>query len=71
MKKNLIKELNPPTTEERLEVIEYLSESKAENEIPLTKEQRDLIKEREILYYSGKKKLYSWDEVTAAVKNET
>ena len=71
MKKNLLKELKPLTTEERLEVIEYLSESMAGNEILLTKEQRNLIKEREILYYSGKQKLYSWDEVTAAVKNET
>lgn len=63
MNKKLIKELEPLTIDEKLDIIEFLSGSIASNDLPLSDSQRAMVREREVAYKTGSTSLFSWEEV--------
>jgi len=63
MRESLIKELKELSVEEKLLITEMLWDSLKEENLPLSENQLNIIREREEKYKAGKSKLYSWEEV--------
>ncbi len=67
MKQDLEKILKPLSTDEKLDVIEYLTDSLREKDVPLTEAQRKIIREREVIYKIGGTELHSWEDVKKSI----
>jgi len=63
MDKKVKKMLDPLSTVEKLDVIEYLTKKLSENDISLSDEHRNIIRERELAYNTGNTTLHTWEEV--------
>jgi hypothetical protein len=67
MKQDLERILKPLSTDEKLDVIEYLTASLRENDVPLTEAQRKIVREREVIYKTGNTELHSWEDVKKSI----
>lgn len=63
MRESLIKELKELSVEEKILITEMLWDSLKEENIPLSENQLNIIREREKKYKAGESKLYSWAEI--------
>ena len=63
MNKRIVKELEPLSVMEKLDVIEFLTESIDSHDVPLTEAQRLMVLDREKAYKAGSSTLVSWNEV--------
>jgi hypothetical protein len=70
MKQDLEKLLKPLSTNEKLDVIEYLTVSLNDNDVPLTNVQRKIVREREDAYLAGTTQLHTWEDVKKSTRSE-
>lgn len=70
MKQDLEKLLKPLSTNEKLDVIEYLTDSLNENDVQLSDVQRKIVREREEAYRAGTTQLHTWEDVKKSTGSE-
>ncbi|MBO6536842.1 MAG: addiction module protein [Balneolaceae bacterium] len=70
MKQDLERILKPLSADEKLDVIEYLTASLRESDVPLTEAQRKIVREREVIYKTGNTELHSWEDVKKSIRSD-
>jgi putative addiction module component (TIGR02574 family) len=68
MDTKLLDELKPLTTQQKLDIIEFLSESLNDEDVPISDERRMLVRERGEKYKAGETSLHTWEEVKQRTK---